>query len=64
MAVPPNLFGFVESVGLFALGYGPDSQKQLQGDAFKRADALTAASPADWRRRGRPRGGESSQDNH
>jgi hypothetical protein len=50
MAVPPNLVGFVQSVGLFALGYGPDLRKQRQGDVFKRPDALTAASPADWRR--------------
>lgn len=54
MAVPPNLVGFVESVGLTAVGYGPDSQKQLQGDVFERPDALTAASPADWVRLGNP----------
>lgn len=55
MAVPPNLVGFVESAGLAAtIGYGPDSQKQLQGDVFERPDALTAASPADWLRLGNP----------
>ncbi|KRD20428.1 hypothetical protein ASE48_01060 [Mycobacterium sp. Root265] len=54
MAVPPNLVGFVESVGLRAFGYGPDSQKQLQGDVFERPDALTAAGPADWVRLGNP----------
>lgn len=54
MAVPPNLVAFVESVGLTAVGYGPDSQKQLQGDVFERPDALTAASPADWVRLGNP----------
>lgn len=54
MAVPPNLVQFVESVGLHAVGYGPDSQKQLQGDIFERPDALTAASPADWVRLGNP----------
>ncbi|MBY0440531.1 MAG: glycosyltransferase [Mycobacteriaceae bacterium] len=32
MAVPPNLVGFVESAGLTAVPYGPDSQQQL--DAF------------------------------
>ncbi|WP_445170170.1 glycosyltransferase [Mycolicibacterium sp. Dal123E01] len=55
MAVPPNLVGFVRSAGLpSAIGYGPDSQKQLQGDVFERPDALTAASPADWVRLGNP----------
>lgn len=55
MAVPPNLVGFVESAGLAAtIGYGPDSQKQLQGDVFERPDALTAAGPADWLRLGNP----------
>ncbi len=29
MAVPPNLVGFVESVGLAATPYGPDSQQQI-----------------------------------
>ena len=32
MAAPPNLVGFVESAGLTAIPYGPDSQQQL--DAF------------------------------
>ncbi|BBY61241.1 glycosyltransferase [Mycolicibacterium sarraceniae] len=55
MAVPPNLVGFAESAGVAALvGYGPDSQKQLQGDVFERPDALTAAAPADWVRLGNP----------
>jgi UDP:flavonoid glycosyltransferase YjiC (YdhE family) len=55
MAVPPNLVGFVESAGLPAtIGYGPDSQKQLEGDVFERPDALTAAGPADWVRLGNP----------
>jgi UDP:flavonoid glycosyltransferase YjiC (YdhE family) len=55
MAVPPNLVDFVESAGLAAtIGYGPDSQKQLQGDVFERPDALTAAGPADWVRLGNP----------
>jgi UDP:flavonoid glycosyltransferase YjiC (YdhE family) len=55
MAVPPNLVGFVESAGLPAtVGYGPDSQKQLEGDVFERPDALTAAGPADWVRLGNP----------
>jgi UDP:flavonoid glycosyltransferase YjiC (YdhE family) len=29
MAVPPNLLGFVESAGLTAVAYGPDSQEQV-----------------------------------
>ncbi|MCV7422820.1 glycosyltransferase [Mycobacterium yunnanensis] len=53
-AVPPNLVGFVESVGLPAVAYGPDSQQQLRGDVFERPDALTAATPADWLRLGNP----------
>ena len=53
-AVPPNLVGFVEGAGLAAIGYGPDSQQQLQGDVFERPDALTAAGPADWLRLGNP----------
>src|SRR6201993_2353588 len=28
MAVPPNLVGFVESAGLSAVAYGPDSREQ------------------------------------
>ena len=36
MAVPPNLIGFVESVGLGpAHAYGVDSQKQVESDAFQ-----------------------------
>jgi len=30
MAVPPNLINFVESAGLAAVGYGPDSQQQVR----------------------------------
>jgi UDP:flavonoid glycosyltransferase YjiC (YdhE family) len=33
MAVPPNLVGFVESAGLAAVGYGPDSQQQVNAVA-------------------------------
>ena len=29
VAVPPNLLGFVESAGLAAVAYGPDSREQL-----------------------------------
>ncbi|MFY9767281.1 MAG: glycosyltransferase [Mycobacterium sp.] len=34
MAVPPNLIGFVESAGLPAVAYGPDSEAQLEEDFF------------------------------
>ena len=29
MAVPPNMIGFVESAGLAAVSYGPDSREQM-----------------------------------
>jgi len=32
MAVPPNLLGFIESVGLAGVAYGPDSHAQLRED--------------------------------
>jgi len=32
MAVPPNLLGFIESVGLAGVAYGPDSHAQLDED--------------------------------
>lgn len=35
MAVPPNLIGFVESVGLSAVSYGPDSHTQLDEEVFR-----------------------------
>jgi UDP:flavonoid glycosyltransferase YjiC (YdhE family) len=35
IAVPPNLVGFVESAGLGAVAYGPDSQKQLEEDFIR-----------------------------
>jgi UDP:flavonoid glycosyltransferase YjiC (YdhE family) len=35
MAVPPNLVGFVESAGLAAVAYGPDTQAQLDGNSFQ-----------------------------
>lgn len=55
MAVPPNLVDFVGSAGVRSvIAYGPDSQKQLEGDVFERPDALTAATAADWLRLGNP----------
>jgi UDP:flavonoid glycosyltransferase YjiC (YdhE family) len=35
MAVPPNLVGFVESAGLTAVAYGPDSQSELEEEFFR-----------------------------
>jgi len=35
MAVPPNLIGFVEAVGLTAVPYGPDSHAQLDEEIFR-----------------------------
>jgi len=35
MAASPNLVGFVESAGLAAVAYGPDSQEQLYEDFFR-----------------------------
>jgi len=35
MAVPPNLVGFIESAGLAAVAYGPDSQAQLDPDFLR-----------------------------
>lgn len=32
MAAPPNLVGFVESTGLAAVAYGPDSQEQMDAN--------------------------------
>jgi len=36
MAAPPNLLGFVESVGLAPVAYGPDSAEQLNEDFFRK----------------------------
>lgn len=36
MAVPPNLVGFAEAAGVEGVvGYGPDSQKQLEAEVFR-----------------------------
>ena len=35
MAIPPNLVKFVESVGLTAVPYGPDSHAQLDEEVFR-----------------------------
>ena len=36
MAAPPNMLGFVKSVGLDAVAYGPDSVAQLEEDLFRK----------------------------
>jgi UDP:flavonoid glycosyltransferase YjiC (YdhE family) len=36
MAVPPNMFGFVESAGLSAVAYGPESPSLLHDENFAR----------------------------
>jgi UDP:flavonoid glycosyltransferase YjiC (YdhE family) len=36
MAVPPNLVGFVESAGLAAVAYGPDTEELLDEDFFRK----------------------------
>ena len=52
MAVPPNLVPFVESAGLgTAVGYGVDSQKQLDADIFR--DFWKLQNPMTALRRGR-----------
>jgi UDP:flavonoid glycosyltransferase YjiC (YdhE family) len=35
VAAPPNLVGFVQSAGLAAVAYGPDSQQQLEEEFFR-----------------------------
>jgi UDP:flavonoid glycosyltransferase YjiC (YdhE family) len=35
MAAPPNMLGFVKSVGLDAVAYGPDSLAQLEEPIFR-----------------------------
>ncbi len=42
MAVPPNLVDFVEAVGLSAVAYGVDSQKQLDADVFSEIGGQSA----------------------
>ncbi len=36
IAVPPNLIGFVESAGLAAVAYGPDTQALLDEDSYRK----------------------------
>jgi UDP:flavonoid glycosyltransferase YjiC (YdhE family) len=53
MAVPPNLVGFVESAGLAAVGYGPDSLEQVKAVADFVHHAFTPQHPLDFVRAGR-----------
>ena len=53
MAVPPNLVGFVESAGLAAVGYGPDSQQQVNAVADFVHHAFKPQNPISMVRAGR-----------
>jgi UDP:flavonoid glycosyltransferase YjiC (YdhE family) len=50
MAVPPNLVGFVESAGLSAVAYGPDTQEQIVAVAEFTHNAFKIQNPVNlWR---------------
>src|SRR5271156_1240167 len=53
MAVPGNLVGFVESAGLSAVGYGPDSQEQVNAVADFVPHAFKPQNPISLVRAGR-----------
>jgi UDP:flavonoid glycosyltransferase YjiC (YdhE family) len=53
MAVPPNLVNFVESAGLAAVGYGPDSQEQVNAVADFVHHAFKLQNPISLVRKGR-----------
>lgn len=53
MAVPPDLLGFVESAGLAAVGYGPDSQEQVNSLADFHHHAFQPQNPINLMREGR-----------
>jgi|SRR5271165_332199 len=53
MAVPPNLVDFVESAGLTAVGYGPDSQEQVNAVADFVHHAFRPQNPINVVRAGR-----------
>ena len=53
MAVPPNLVNFVESAGLAAVGYGSDSQEQVNAVADFVHHALKLQNPISLVRKGR-----------
>jgi UDP:flavonoid glycosyltransferase YjiC (YdhE family) len=53
MAVPPDLVSFVESAGLAAVGYGPNSQEQVQAVADFVHHAFRPQNPITLARAGR-----------
>ena len=53
LAVPPDLVSFVESAGLAAVGYGPDSQGQVNAVADFLHHAFTLQNPIGFVRAGR-----------
>ncbi len=53
MAVPPNLVGFVESAGLSAVAYGPDTQEQVVAVADFTHNAFRIQHPVNFARAAR-----------
>ncbi|MGO8770989.1 glycosyltransferase, partial [Mycobacterium sp.] len=53
MAVPPNLVGFVESAGLSAVAYGPDTREQVVAVADYTHNAFKIQNPLNLLRDGR-----------
>ncbi len=53
MSVPPDLVGFVESAGLAAVSYGPDSQEQVNAVADFVHHAFRLQNPINLVRAGR-----------
>lgn len=53
MAVPPNLVGFVESAGLSAVAYGPDTREQVVAVAEYTHNAFKIQNPLNLLRDGR-----------
>jgi len=53
MAVPPNLIGFVESAGLSAVAYGPNTEEQIVAVADFTHNAFKIQNPANLVRTGK-----------
>src|ERR1700758_2720869 len=53
IAVPPNLVGFVESAGLSAVAYGPDTEEQVVAVADFTHNAFRIQNPVNFARAGR-----------
>ncbi len=53
MAVPPNLVGFVESAGLSAAAYGPDTREQVVAVADFTHNAFSVQNPVNFVRAAR-----------